>query len=54
MPETLARNLRNGRHLPGIFLVHLPSSIPQLMGAILYYAIESEEDEWRDALVHIP
>ncbi|MGO8900217.1 MAG: hypothetical protein ACLQU5_17970 [Isosphaeraceae bacterium] len=54
MPETLARHLRNGRHLPGIFLIHLPGSIPQLMEALLYYATESEEDEWRDALVHIP
>lgn len=54
MPETLAKHLRNGRHLPGIFLIHLPGSIPQLMEALLYYITESEEDEWRDALVHIP
>jgi len=54
MPETLAAHLGSGRHLPGIFLIHLPGSIPQLMEALLYYATESEEDEWRDALVHIP
>jgi hypothetical protein len=54
MPETLARHLQSGRHLPGIFLIHLPGSIPQLTGALLYYATESGEDEWRDALVHIP
>jgi len=54
MPETLSRHLRSGRHLPGIFLIHLPGSIPQFRDALLYYATESEEDEWRDALVHSP
>ena len=54
MPEILERHLRGGRHLPGIFLIHLPGSIPQLVEALLYFATESEEDEWRDELVHIP
>ena len=54
LPMALAMHLRNGRHLPGIFLIHLPGSIPKLAEALLYYATGSEKDEWPDELVHFP
>lgn len=54
MPGLVARHVRAGGHVPGVFLIELPCSIPQLTEALLYYATESEEDEWRDELVHIP
>jgi hypothetical protein len=54
MPRALAMHLRSGRHVPGIFLIHLPGSIPKLTEALLYYATGSKEDEWSDQLVYIP
>src|SRR3954451_2718726 len=48
LPAQLAAHIRAGRHLPGLFLIELPCSIPALLEALFYYATESADDDWRD------
>lgn len=54
MPVHHRAHLQAGRHSPGVFLIDLPCSIPQVVDALLYYAEESDEAVWRDRVVYIP
>jgi hypothetical protein len=54
MPGLVDAHLRAGGHLPGVFLVNLPCSIPYVLEALLYYGTESDEEEWHDQCTHIP
>jgi hypothetical protein len=54
MPVHHRAHLQAGRHCPGVFLIDLPCSIPQVVEALLYYAEESDEALWRDRIIYIP
>src|SRR5437016_2699361 len=43
MPGLVARHVRTGAHVPGVFLIELPCSIPRILEALFYYATESED-----------
>jgi hypothetical protein len=54
MPVHHRAHLEAGRHCPGVFLIDLPCSIPQIIEALLYYAEESETSLWYDRILYIP
>jgi hypothetical protein len=54
MPGLVARHLWAGGHVPGVFLIELPCSIPQILEALFYFATESEADDWQDLSIFIP
>ena len=54
MPQHLAAHLQTGFPCPGVFLVALPSSIPELLETLSYYADDPEESQWRDQIAFIP
>ena len=39
---------------PGVFLVALPCSIPEVLEALFYYADASDEGLWSDQILFIP
>jgi hypothetical protein len=47
-------HLQAGHHSPGVFLIALPYSIPQIVEALLYYAEGSDAALWRDRICYIP
>src|SRR5262245_37564374 len=54
MPVQHRAHLEAGRHCPGVFLIGLPCSIPQIVEALFYHAEESDEALWRDRIMLIP
>jgi hypothetical protein len=54
MPGHFAEHLGAGHHSPGVFLVALPCSIPEILEALFYYADASEENLWRDRILFVP
>jgi hypothetical protein len=54
MPQHLATHLKAGLHCPGVFLVALPCSIPDLLEALFYFADDPAESQWRDQITFIP
>jgi hypothetical protein len=54
MPQHLAAHLNAGLPCPGVFLVALPCSIPELVEAMFYYADDAAESQWRDQITFIP
>jgi hypothetical protein len=54
MPGHFAAHVSAGHHSPGVFLIALPASIPEILEALLYYADASDDDVWRDQLLFIP
>jgi hypothetical protein len=46
-----AAHLGAGHHSPGVFLVALPCSIPEILEALFYYADVSDEGLWRDRIL---
>jgi hypothetical protein len=53
MPGHFAVHLDAGHHSPGVFLIALPASIPEILEVLFYYADASDEDSWRDQVVFI-
>ena len=43
-----------GRLSPGVFLIALPTSIPEILEALFYYADAADDDSWRDQVVFTP
>jgi hypothetical protein len=54
MPGHFAVHLDAGHHSPGVFLIALPASIPEIVEALFYYADASDDDIWRDQILFIP
>ena len=54
MPRHLAAHLGAGHNSPGVFLVALPCSIPEIVEALLYYADASDKNLWRDQILFVP
>ena len=54
MPDYLARHLAEGRHSPGVFIIRLPITIPEIINTLVLYSYASDADEWRDRLEYIP
>jgi hypothetical protein len=54
MPGLVARYVRAGGQIPGVFLIELPCSIPQILEALFYFATESEDDDWHYLSIFIP
>jgi hypothetical protein len=54
LPWHLTAHVRGGRHVPGVFLIELPCSIPKALEALFYYATESRDDDRRDQVAFIP
>jgi hypothetical protein len=54
MPVHHNAHLQAGRHGPGVFLLGMPCSIPEVLEALFYYAEESDDTLWRDRITFIP
>jgi hypothetical protein len=54
MPGHFAAHRDTGHHSPGVFLIALPCSIPQVLEALCYYAEASDDDTWCDQILFIP
>lgn len=54
MPRFLSQHLNEGRHSPGMFLVTLPISIPDLVEWLWLIAHDPQADQWYDGIVYIP
>jgi hypothetical protein len=54
MPGHFAAHLDAGHHSRGVFLIALPTSIPEIVEALFYYADASDDDIWRDQILFIP
>jgi hypothetical protein len=54
MPGHFVVHLDAGHHSPGVFLIALPASIPEIVVALFYYADASDDDIWRDQILFIP
>jgi hypothetical protein len=54
MPGHFAAHLGAGHHSPGVLLVALPCSIPEIVEALFYYADASDKNLWRDQILFVP
>jgi hypothetical protein len=54
IPGHFASHLESGHHSPGVFLVALPCSIPEIVEALFYYADASAADLWWDRIQFVP
>jgi hypothetical protein len=54
MPGHFAAHIDAGHHSPGVFLIALPGSIPEILDALFYYADASDDDLWRDQILFVP
>ena len=54
MPGHFAAHLGAGHHSPGVFLIALPCSIPEILEALFYYADASDEGLWWDRVLFVP
>jgi hypothetical protein len=54
MPGHFAAHLASGRLSPGVFLIALPVSIPEILEALFYYADAADDDTWSGQILFIP
>src|SRR5260370_27572285 len=54
MPLHLAHHLQAGHHSPGIFMIRLHSTLPQLVTFLVDAAYASTPTEWQDRIQFIP
>jgi Domain of unknown function (DUF5615) len=54
MPGHFAAHLPAGHHSPGVFLVALPCSIPDILEALFYYSDASDKSLWWDRILFVP
>lgn len=54
MPVHLAEHLKQGRHIPGIFILSPRLSIGDNIEDLIFIAAASFENEHQDQIVHLP
>jgi hypothetical protein len=54
MPAHVAEHLRQGRHVPGIFMLNPTLSMAETITNLLDAARLSQEGEYRDQIRHVP
>jgi hypothetical protein len=54
MPPHLTDHIAEGRHIPGIFILNPSGSIGENLEELIMIALASEEDEYKDRIVHLP
>jgi hypothetical protein len=53
MPVHLREHLKEGRHIPGIFILNPKLSMGQNIELLIFIAQASLEDEYRDLIIHL-
>lgn len=54
MPRHLTDHLNEGRHIPGILVMNQKMTIGATIEELLLIWVASNEDEYRDRIVHLP
>jgi hypothetical protein len=54
VPPAAYQRVGDGKSMPGVFIVPERMSIGQAIDEILFLALESAPDEWKDQIVFLP